>query len=399
MFFSLYVDPMPRLESIDPDAPFDDLEPYAETFRAARVVGIGETAHHIREYALLRHRLTRFLVERCGYTVFAFESAFAEGAVVEEWLRGGPGDVAAVAHHGMTYGMGDYRAMAQQLAWLREAGQVHYSGIDVPGANGLSALTTYTKIKSVAKDDAGWIAERLIELAQRFEHEHALPAYDLYRALPKADRDEITALLADLLTYWDAAGLDPVLRHEIRLAVLQDQVLRGYGARLNGERVSPMTSPRDLAMAESVRWLLERHGPGARVIVGAANGHLQRTPVTMGPGFSLSGAGHFLAQWFGDDYLSIAVTALGGRTLTRAPNSELPSRVETPEVPLWPPVEGSVEATLDGLSIVDLRPRRGSAGQPVKIRVLDIHQDGPVADGHDFVISIPRISVDEPLER
>jgi erythromycin esterase len=33
------------------------------------VVGIGESAHYVREFYLLRHRLLRFLVQRCGFTV------------------------------------------------------------------------------------------------------------------------------------------------------------------------------------------------------------------------------------------------------------------------------------------------------------------------------------------
>jgi erythromycin esterase len=33
------------------------------------VVGIGESAHYVREFYLLRHRLLRFLVQWCGFTV------------------------------------------------------------------------------------------------------------------------------------------------------------------------------------------------------------------------------------------------------------------------------------------------------------------------------------------
>jgi erythromycin esterase len=83
------------LDSLDPDAPLDDLEPLAARFRAARVVAIGESAHFVREYSLLRHRLLRFLVERCGFTVFAMESGFSEGLEVDAWVHGGPGDL----HH------------------------------------------------------------------------------------------------------------------------------------------------------------------------------------------------------------------------------------------------------------------------------------------------------------
>lgn len=62
---------MTPLVLLDPEAPLDDLEPLRELIGPARVVGIGETAHFVREYGLLRHRLVRFLVERTGFDVVA----------------------------------------------------------------------------------------------------------------------------------------------------------------------------------------------------------------------------------------------------------------------------------------------------------------------------------------
>jgi hypothetical protein len=38
-----------------PAFPLDDLEPLRDLIGSARVVGIGETAHHVREYQQLRN--------------------------------------------------------------------------------------------------------------------------------------------------------------------------------------------------------------------------------------------------------------------------------------------------------------------------------------------------------
>jgi erythromycin esterase-like protein len=73
---------------IDPDAGLDDLYGLVESLGRARVVAIGESAHCVREYYLLRHRLTRLLVERCGFTVFGMESGFSEGLDVDAWVLG-----------------------------------------------------------------------------------------------------------------------------------------------------------------------------------------------------------------------------------------------------------------------------------------------------------------------
>ncbi|MFG3437473.1 hypothetical protein ACGF0J_09535 [Nonomuraea sp. NPDC047897] len=54
------------LETLDFQLPVDDLEPLRDIVGDARVVALGESSHHIREFYRVRHRILRFLVERCG---------------------------------------------------------------------------------------------------------------------------------------------------------------------------------------------------------------------------------------------------------------------------------------------------------------------------------------------
>ena len=88
-------------DSLDPRAPLDDLEPLGEVIGDARVVGIGESAHYVREFYLLRHRLLRFLVERCGFTVYAPEAPFTQAQTIDAWIQGGQGTVQEVAAAGI----------------------------------------------------------------------------------------------------------------------------------------------------------------------------------------------------------------------------------------------------------------------------------------------------------
>src|SRR5690606_30956421 len=77
------------LDTIDPEAPLDDLEPLRELIGGARVVAVGENSHFIEEFAAMRRRILRFLVERCGFTVLAFEYGFSEGFALDAWAQGG----------------------------------------------------------------------------------------------------------------------------------------------------------------------------------------------------------------------------------------------------------------------------------------------------------------------
>lgn len=385
MFADYVTDHFHPLDTSDPSDPLDDLAPLEASLAGARVVAIGESAHWIDEYTQLRHRLLRLLQSRRERVVFALESGFSEGLAVDAWIAGGPGDVNDVAAGGLTYRMGQSARMRDQLTWMRSAG-VRYAGLDLPGS-AASPLPTLEHLRGLP------FADELTARTSTFAGEHALETYTAYAALARTDRDTLTALWADLAAWADTQvpGVDPVRRHEIRLGVLFDQMLRGHAAR----SVLAATA-RDRAMAETVFQLLEQY-PDATIVLGAANGHLQRTPVSF-PGTQVSPAGHHLASQLGPGYLAVALTALAGRTPTRRADPDAPGGVAVTAAELAPPRADSVEAYLpDRLGVLDLRGARDLAGGPTAIRVQDTYLEGPVAEAYDFVIGLPSISVSEHL--
>jgi erythromycin esterase len=106
-------------ETLDPQARLDDLEPLREVIGDARVVAIGESAHYVREFYLLRHRLLRFLAERLGFNVYALEAPFTEAHAIDAWVQGGPGTVEEVAAAGVAFNQGCPREMHEHLEWMR----------------------------------------------------------------------------------------------------------------------------------------------------------------------------------------------------------------------------------------------------------------------------------------
>src|ERR1700749_435694 len=73
-----------------------------------------------------------------------------------------------------------------------------------------------------------------------------------------------------------------------------------------------LESPRDLAMAANVRWIVDRLPNGERAMVWAHNAHVQREQIT-GPAFPgvFASMGSRLAKDFGTSYVSIGM-AYGG---------------------------------------------------------------------------------------
>lgn len=363
--------------------PLDDLAPLAEVCRSARVVAIGESAHWIAEYHEVRNRLVKFLVERCGVTVVAAESGYSEGLGADAWVQGGPGEVAEVAARGLTYRMGRPAEMPGFLTWLRECRYpVRFLGLDVPG----SAASAMPALESVrrdltARDDktALGVLEELVGLVQNYAGEHQLPAYAAYALHSQAQRDRVAALFADLAVRLDVAAADASVRHELRLAALLDQMLRGNVAA------------RDLGMAETALTMVT---PGEKVVVAAHNSHIQRT-VMRGPGFVVPTLGHHLARRHGEEFVSIALTATSGITTTRHRDPEAPGGVAVTGETLPPAREDSIEAAFGELTeplVLDLRAARGVVPGPSSLRVMDGWQEAPMLQAYDLAVVLPDIN-------
>lgn len=345
------------LATLDADAGLDDLEPLRALIGDARVVGIGESAHNVREYQQVRHRLIRFLVERMGFSAIGLESGFSEGLTVGRWLRGEEdGPVAEVAARGLTYGFGASAETQRLLTWLRGR-DVRFAGLDLPADLGslLPPIEGVTRYLTDVDPAALQLLDHIRTYAKSWSSPHTMAAFAAYRETPSADRDALTVLLSELAARVDAmrplyarrggaAGF-ATARHELRLAVLLDQMLRAQAAAVSGSGIHAAVNVRDTMMAETARHLLTDR---TRLVISAANTHLQRIPISLAGTFEVAVLGSHLVAELGDDYVSIAVTAAAGRTPTRRPAPGTETGVETLIVDLPEPAPGSLEALLAG---------------------------------------------------
>lgn len=129
------------MTTVDPSAEWTELEPLADLVGSARVVALGESAHHVRELYQLRHRMTRFLVERCGFTVIVLGPRSSRPRPSNGGSTVARGSVAQIAHEGIAMALGDCRQLHEQLEWMRahnrrptSGGAVTCVGVDLPGS-------------------------------------------------------------------------------------------------------------------------------------------------------------------------------------------------------------------------------------------------------------------------
>jgi erythromycin esterase len=365
------------------DDDLSDLEPLRDIVGDARVVAIGESTHRIHEFYELRHRLTRFLVKEMGFTAFVMESGFPEGLRVDDWVRGGPGDLDDLLAGGITYHMGKCAELRDHLEWLRD-NDVRFYGMDVPdsAASARPAVAACLSFLDDADPDyASAAGKALLPLfdylpADRTGLAWAAPALHAYIALDAGHRNELTARINELAERLQAqrivhTGRTSRARVEVagRCAATArhtDAFLQAMAA--GATRTYAGANIRDAAMAENVEWILGRE---ERIVVAAANGHLQRWPFSV-PNLmaGMTTAGEHLAASLGDRMVVIA-SAFGGGTLFlhRAIPGGPPGHTETFTQEMTAPDPDSLDALLatTGLPhyLLDLR---------------EVPKTGPVAD-------------------
>ncbi|MFD7511437.1 erythromycin esterase family protein [Streptomyces sp. NPDC059853] len=394
------------LTRLDPDAPLDDLEPLRHVIGDARVVALGENSHFIDEFAALRERLLRFLVERCGFTVLAFEYGFGEAFPLDAWARGEGSEDSLAAHLAGTIPIGVEAPLRRIRRHNRTAAApVRFAGVDVPAAGGSLRPVLAPVIDQLRRVDPEAVpsAERALRLAGPVDGGSAAVAAPAWARLSTAGQDALTAALTRLLIRFRA--LEPLYverggraEYDIALRRLEGACHADYGfcamaGLFAGEGLPGDTSARDSYMAGSLLWHLERSAPGTRVVLAAHNAHLQTVPISFDGRLTGIPMGRYLRDALGDAYLAVGLTAVTGHTADMPRDERAPFGFTVEATALAAPEEGSVEAAFaaaglgSGTHLADLRPLRGrTANPPDRIRLQGSRLHTPVVDAYDAIL-------------
>jgi erythromycin esterase len=317
------------------------------------------------------------------------------------------------------------------LSWLRElnAGRsrpVRFYGIDLPASCGslqpaLRAVGQYLGLADPAQVPR---LARLRELAGSFaaadprcdaETRRALRAY---YGRPRAERDELTGLLADLTARFDAVELQyrertgaeayDLARQHLRVARQLDTWLRDNATAAAGEHPFFEINIRDASMAQTVDWILARE---ERLIILAHNQHIQRTPYGLswlseaGSGGAASSLGHHLTARLGQGYQVIGTTFGAGEVVGVEAADASPSvadwAVKDVVRRLGPAdpesVDGLIAAARSTFGVLDLHALTPAdadlLGVTRPMRSLDQYVDVAAAAAFDALVHVPEITL------
>lgn len=224
------------LRGSDPTLPSDDLEMLRGVVLDARIVGLGESTHGQSEVYLLRHRISRYLVEHMGFTVIAIEANATECEAADRFVGTGEGS-AAEAAMGMSYWLYRTEEMRDFLLWAREWNKncpaerrVSIAGIDAQrpatAANRIAERLTGDDIRS------GQVRTQIKALANLslWERQPSEPSTTDLRATLGLARELVTGSESDVrfleqfLLKRDAPTAES--RWDIRDHTMADNVLR-----------------------------------------------------------------------------------------------------------------------------------------------------------------------------
>ncbi len=288
------------------------------------LLALGEPAHGIAAFPLLRNEILGLLAER-GYRSIALETDLFAAAVVDDYVNGAETDIEAVLATGFSHGFGTVPGNRELVQWLRDYNRgraaqdrIRFHGFDAPmeisAAPGprrfMTAVLDYLPtalrpasaldLDTLLGDDSAWTNPAAVyePTASIGDSEHA-------RALRVVADDLVSVLhrAAPGLRPADQTGYDRAVAHA-RTAL---GLLRYHAAMATPgpDRIATLLSLRTEMMAENLLAIVARERRRGPTLVFAHNILLQRTTSA-----AVSGsAGALVALALGDRYAFVATDA------------------------------------------------------------------------------------------
>jgi len=270
------------LRSIEPnDEDFSDLEPLLKVLRDVRIVQLGEQSHGDGATFYCKTRLIKFLHQKLGFDVLAFESGLYDCRKAWELLRGGMEPYEAFSH-GVYY----IWARSEQCRplidyWGRAAKSnepLELCGFDCK----FSARTS----RDLVVKDVGAVLDKLGPAASNAEQHaaimkilHKLTNWQRPTMLESQQGDN--ALAAWRKSLETARPSNSLTESELafwRQFVASTSILIERESLANQENEEESWMLRDKQMARNLLWLARTVYPQRKVIVWAGSPHLMHNP-------------------------------------------------------------------------------------------------------------------------
>jgi len=296
------------ITSAEPGTDFKDLDQLRPLIADARVVSLGEATHGTREFFQLKHRMIEYCVSQLGFTMIGFEAQYGSTLAVNDYVLNGRGNARDVIA-GMEFWTWDTEEVVALVEWVRawniaNTRKVKFYGFDMQSSPA-SGMHLLAYLERVAPHLAVVCEQNIAPLVS------AYVADDL-RLMPTIVRDQAMSQLEIVLDGFATQRADWIARSsesEWNLARQSAIVLDQFARRnaMDNESLSWAKTLRfrDRCMAANVRSLLDAEGPGAKAVLWAHNGHVQRSPLVAFKVIELAYMGSHLHTMFGKEMVTV----------------------------------------------------------------------------------------------
>jgi len=321
-----------------------DLEPLLRRIGDARVVLLGEATHGTSEFYRMRERISRDLIERKGFSFVAIEGDWPDAARVDHYIRHAeypPSEWTAFARFPVW--MWRNQEVRDFVDWLRARNATVEPGKRV-AFHGLDLYSLYNSIRSVLSylDDidpqTAQVARQRYGCLTPWQSDPATYGQAALTGNYQTCEREVVSMLTDLMrkqrTYAEHDGerfLDAVQN-----ARLVANAERYYRIMYYGSRAS--WNLRDSHMFETLKTLLDFHGPESKAIVWAHNSHVGDSAATEMSSRGEYNIGYLCRKEFGTAAYSIGFGTNSG-TVAAASDWDGPMEIKA----VRPALSGSYE--------------------------------------------------------
>ena len=321
---------------------FSDLAFLGPLLGDRRVIQLGESSHGIAEFNWMKVRLIRYLHEKLGFDVIAFESsmtdcdAAGETAAQESPEKTMQACVFGVWHTDEVLALFDYLRKTQATARPLRLTGFDNQPSGKPGATG-GRFRTMLEMLDPAAVPALLQHEAMLKNIKKENADNLLAYYTGLLHTLEQNRARLLEHLTDHPTWADLA--------------IQEARSRIAFVRMRSLPIGEGNSIRDRAMADNLDFVIDTLYPKQKVIVWAHNAHIAYAPEHTG---SWKPMGAWLAERRRSDLYTLGLYMGRGAGATNS------RRI----YPILPPAAGSFEAILANggykMSLLDFHRPQGS---------------------------------------
>jgi protein-L-isoaspartate(D-aspartate) O-methyltransferase len=321
-----------------------ELDALLERIGDAKIVLLGEATHGTSEFYRMRERISQELITRKGFRFVAIEGDWPDVARLDHYVRHfeyPPSEWTAFARFPMW--MWRNNEVRSFVDWLH-AHNAEHAPQERVAIYGLDLYSLYTSIGVVLKyldevdPDSARIARQRYGCLTPWQADPATYGHAALTGTYRTCEKEVVRMLEDILhKQGDYSAHDGErFMDAVQNARLVTDAERYYRIMYYGSRAS--WNLRDTHMFETLKTLLEFHGPESKAIVWAHNSHVGDAAATEMSARGEYNIGHLCRQEFGDGVYSIG---FGTHSGTVAAASDWDGPMEVKEV--LPSLEQSYE--------------------------------------------------------